>query len=95
MRKKSYPLLGVGGCLLAPITAGLSFPIITIYSYIPEKNIEPSSEFYNKLSFDEKKLYKTKFNEAVSDKKRSGIQNGIRASIAIAALGLGLIILTF
>ena len=80
---------------LAPITAGLSFPIITIYSYIPEKNIEPSSEFYNKLSFDEKKLYKTKFNEAVSDKKRSGIQNGIRASIAIAALGLGLIILTF
>ena len=95
MRKKSYPLLGVGGCLLAPITAGLSFPIITIYSYIPEKNIEPSSEFYNKLSFDEKKLYKTKFNEAVSDKKRSGVQNGIRASIAIAALGLGLIILTF
>ena len=95
MRKKSYPLLGVGGCLLAPITAGLSFPIITIYSYIPEKNIEPSSEFYNKLTFDEKKLYKTKFNEMVSDKKRSGVQNGIRASIAIAALGLGLIILTF
>ena len=54
-----------------------------------------NSELDNKLSFDEKKLYKTKFNEAVSDKKRSGIQNGIRASIAIAALGFGLIILTF
>ena len=69
MRKKSYPLLGVGGCLLAPITAGLSFPIITIYSYIPEKNMSPVVNFIINYLLMKKNCIKLNLMKKMSDKK--------------------------
>ena len=42
-----------------------------------------------------KKLYKTKFNEAVSDKKNLEYKTESELLLQNAALGLGLIILTF
>ena len=41
---------------LAPLTAGLSIPIIAIYSYIPVKNMSPVVNFIIILSFDIKKI---------------------------------------
>ena len=32
VRKKSYPLIGIGGCALTPLTFGFSVPIIALYS---------------------------------------------------------------
>ena len=83
VRKKSYPALGIAGCALAPLTFGLSIPIIALYSYIPVKKVEPISKFYKDLSPQHKIKYKTEFNKKITAKKASGIQNGMLGSAAL------------
>ncbi len=74
VRKKSYPVLGIGGCALAPLTFGLSIPIIALYSYIPVTKVEPISKFYKDLPPQHKIKYKTEFNKKITAKKATGIQ---------------------
>ena len=83
VRKKSYPVLGIGGCALAPLTFGLSIPIIALYSYIPVTKVEPISKFYKDLPPQHKIKYKTEFNKKITAKKASGIQNGMLGSAAL------------
>ena len=87
VRKKSYPVLGIGGCALAPLTLGFSIPIVALYSYIPVTKVEPTSKFYKDLPPQHKIKYKTEFNKKISAKKASGIQNGMLGS-AVLFLGL-------
>ena len=86
VRKKSYPVLGIGGCALAPLTLGFSIPIVALYSYIPVTKVEPTSKFYKDLPTQHKIKYKTEFNKKISAKKASGIQNGMLGS-AVLFLG--------
>jgi len=83
VRKKSYPVLGIGGCALAPLTFGLSIPIIALYSYIPVTKVEPISKFYKDLPPQHKIKYKTEFNKKITAKKATGIQNGMLGSAAL------------
>ena len=83
VRKKSYPVLGIGGCALAPLTYGLSIPIIALYSYIPVTKVEPISKFYKDLPPQHKIKYKTEFNKKITAKKATGIQNGMLGSAAL------------
>ena len=83
MRRKSYPVIGIGGCALAPLTFGLSIPIIAIYSYIPVTKVEPISKFYKDLPPQHKIKYKTEFNKKITAKKATGIQNGMLGSAAL------------
>ena len=88
VRKKSYPVLGIGGCALAPLTFGLSIPIIALYSYIPVTKVEPISKFYKDLPPQHKIKYKTEFNKKITAKKASGIQNGMLVSAALFFVSL-------
>ena len=92
--KSTYTTIGVMSCIAAPFTAGLSIPIIAIYRVLPE-NVEPKSEFYKNLSFNDKMKYKTEFNRMLTDRKKSGVRNGVLGSVGVAALGLGLLILSW
>ena len=92
--KSGYATIGVMSCIAAPFTAGLSIPIIAIYRVLPE-NVEPKSEFYKNLPFNDKMKYKTEFNRMLTEKKKSGIRNGVLGSVGTAALGIGLLILSW
>lgn len=83
VRRKSYPAIGIGGCALAPLTFGLSIPIIALYSYIPVTKVEPISKFYKDLPPQHKIKYKTEFNKKITAKKASGIQNGMLGSAVL------------
>ena len=83
VRKKSYPLIGIGGCALTPLTFGFSVPIIALYSYIPVTKVEPTSRFYKDLPPQHKIKYKTEFNKKITAKKASGIQNGMLGSAVL------------
>ncbi len=87
VRKKSYPLIGIGGCALTPLTFGLSVPIIALYSYIPVTKVEPTSRFYKDLPTQHKIKYKTEFNKKITAKKASEIQNSMLVS-AVLFFGL-------
>ena len=83
VRKKSYPAIGIAGCALAPLTFGLSIPIIALYSYIPVTKVEPISKFYKDLPPEYKIKYKTEFNKKITAKKASGVQNGMLGSAVL------------
>tara|TARA_Y100000816_G_scaffold16809_1_gene10998 strand:- start:82 stop:870 length:789 start_codon:yes stop_codon:yes gene_type:complete len=91
MEKKNYLFLGVGGCALAPLTFGLSIPLVAIYGNIPVKKTEPTSKFYRDLPSQYKIRYKTEFNKKITAKKASDTTNGMIGSVILFTIFMFLV----
>ena len=91
MEKKNYLFLGVGGCALAPLTFGLSIPLVAIYGNIPVKKTEPTSKFYRDLPSKYKIRYKTEFNKKITAKKASDTTNGMIGSVILFTIFMFLV----
>ena len=91
MEKKNYLFLGVGGCALAPLTFGLSIPLVAIYGNIPVKKTEPTSKFYRDLPSQYKIRYKTEFNKKITAKKASDTKNGMIGSVILFTIFMFLV----
>ena len=91
MERKNYLFLGMGGCALAPLTFGLSIPLVAIYGNIPVKKTEPISKFYRDLPSQYKIRYKTEFNKKITAKKASDIRNGMIGSVILFTIFMFLV----